>query len=309
MRILQINEALAEPLASGFASFERAFTYPLGGSRRFTICHSNDPSRFFRALGEGLSFLALDGERVVGCISGSIRTLLSPDNIEEKVLYVGDLKVATDVRVGRVLILLAQALFDWASPKTKMAFAIVMEGSNALPERYTGRLGIPRFDYQSEVSILRFDIWSIETVSGRTFKQTKGLAINQPSWRTPLGNVGLRSVDAPVQIHNSEGNASALLEDTELAKQLVDIESGPMRSAHLSAIDISSLSELGELCQKAIFVAHTQNKQHLFLSLPLRLSGPFLQSWRGPQPLVASARVYTHNINHQADWWVNTAEI
>src|SRR5258708_33004983 len=125
-------------LAQALAEFEEPFTYPLGPGKFFRITHGEDYTLFFRAMGDGICFVAEHDGRISGVLGTAVRRLWLPDGTERAAGYIGDLKIATDARGGRVLIRLARAAEAWLRPKVVAAFGVVMGGTSQTPNAYTG---------------------------------------------------------------------------------------------------------------------------------------------------------------------------
>ena len=50
---------------------------------------------------------------------------------------------------------LASAVLAWLDERTELAFGIVMDGTRATPEQYTGRLAMPGFTVLGKIVVLR----------------------------------------------------------------------------------------------------------------------------------------------------------
>src|SRR5437867_9963421 len=104
-----LREAPDDKLSAALAEFELQFTYPLGPGRTFRISHGDDYPRFFRAMGEAVSFVVTNQDCVLGTLGVAIRRLLLPDGFEPTVAYLGDLKVVPRARKSMVFLQLVGA--------------------------------------------------------------------------------------------------------------------------------------------------------------------------------------------------------
>ena len=143
--------------ASALARFERSFSYPLGPTGRFRIDHGEDYARFFHAMGEARCFVAEHAGKIGGVIAAAIRRVGLPDGTERDACYLGDLKIAPSLRGGRTLFELARNVRAWLPPSIVSAFAVVMDGTELTPDRYTGRAGLPALSPVSNIVIARLD--------------------------------------------------------------------------------------------------------------------------------------------------------
>ncbi|MDF1666250.1 MAG: hypothetical protein P1V97_31135, partial [Planctomycetota bacterium] len=96
-------------LQSALSQFELQFDYPLGESDRFRIDHSDDYSRFFRAMGRAAIFVDEEKGVVLGVLSCSRRRILDPEGNAIEAIYLCDLKVQDCPKKGRVLLRLLKA--------------------------------------------------------------------------------------------------------------------------------------------------------------------------------------------------------
>src|SRR5262249_22132357 len=142
-------------LAQAVDAFEEGFTYPLGPGRTFRISHGDDYPRFFRSMGRAAVFVAEREGEVLGVLAVALRRLLLPDGQERTVAYLGDVKVAPSARRSTVFFRLAGAAREWAGADASAAFGVVMDGTPVTPDRYTGRLGLPRFEVLGKVLVWR----------------------------------------------------------------------------------------------------------------------------------------------------------
>lgn len=134
LRLLHVRPGELGPWVEQLRALERDISYPLDdGRERFVLSHGAAYHPFFSAMGDAHFLLALDGERVVGCLAGVRKPIRTPGG-EVPAAYLGDLKVHRDWR-GRGLParLLARALAlsvgDWEALHWRFAFGAAMRGA------------------------------------------------------------------------------------------------------------------------------------------------------------------------------------
>jgi len=305
------------PLAAALQRFEQQFSYPLGAERRFRIDHRGDDHRFFAALGEAVLAVHTDGDCVAGLVGAALRTLVAPGGQERQVLYVGDLKLSPQVRGGRVLLRLLRLIQDWASPRTQAAYAIVMDGTTATPEAYTGRLGIPPFRALAQASLLwlrtdppvppRRDAMTVGTVDPEV-----GLVLFR---RLVMGfhhatgaYAALRSETTPSWLCTQDGRACAWLEDTRGAKRLAYLTGQEMRSAHLTccAVDVPAARDL---ISHALARARELGYEMLFVAVPSAEAALHQAAFAQQLLALAPMTVYAAGDWAPGPWLITSADI
>lgn len=315
MRIHAIS-APSNELGDALARFERQFTYPLGTGQSFRISHGEDYSSFFRSIGEGICFVAEEGGEILGTIGGAIRRLLFPDGKERDVLYLGDLKAAVRL-AGRTLLQLADAMFQWASPKVTAAYCVVMDGTRATPARYTGRFGIPAFEELGKVAVLRIEIDgraltpdACRDVYPATAADVDAcfVRLNQGRYAGLGGEPPLRSEMEPHWRILAEAKSCGRIEDTRRAKRLWVHDGAELLSAHLSSFAYESLAAGVQLVQAAIHEVRQRGFPALFLTVPVSDSKNFAIAM-GSNVVMVPATIYGTGFDAGGYWNINTAEI
>ena len=314
MKVHQISGPPSPALASALAEFEGHFIYPLGPGKYFRISHGEDYTRFFRAQGNGVCFIAEHQSRVVGALGTAIRQLWMPDGTEHPAAYFGDLKIAAEFRGGRVLAQMAKAADGWLRPQVGAGFGVVMGGTTLTPEAYTGRAGIPGFQELGRLAILRIsggdsqNQHSEQFLSGFQLSLACYRRLSVGRYACPTGSSEQRSKIAPLWLMNPDSSACGMLEDTRKAKLLFTGEGIEMLSAHLSCFAYGSVSEGAELIGVALSLAKNLGLPALFLSVPERDAPALCDSLHRYEVLAAPAIVYGTGLV-KADWNINTSEI
>ncbi|HWB73372.1 MAG TPA: GNAT family N-acetyltransferase [Nannocystaceae bacterium] len=288
-------------LAAALGAFERQFRYPLGPGRWFRIDHGDDYPRFFRAIGDAACFVARDGDEVLGTLGTARARLRAPDGSLHDVLYVGDLKVDPAARGGRALFELVRAARAWAEPWARAAFAVVMDGTAVTPGRYTGRLGIPRFEPLAQIVVLRIPARPGSRSSSTT------VASPRPAFALALADPGARSLVAP-RIVATRG-ASGRLDDTRCGKRLFADDDTELVSAHLGELAYDDVDSASELVRHACAVAAAEGFAALFVAFPPAAAHAVCDRLGDGAIVRAPATIWGTGLPHDCDWLVDTAAI
>lgn len=288
-------------LAAALADFERQFRYPLGPGRWFRIDHGEDYPRFFRAIGEAACFVARDGDEVLGTLGTARARLRDPDGDVRDVLYVGDLKVDPAARGGRALFELVAAARAWAEPWARAAFAVVMDGTAVTPARYTGRLGIPRFESLAQIVVLRIPARAGAPTTDRE------LALPRRAFALVLEDPRTRSVITPRVV--ATVGASGRLDDTRNGKRLFADDGDELSSAHLGALAYDDPDSAALLVERARAVAAAEGFAALFVAFPLADADAVCDRLGDSAIVRAPATIWGTGLPAGRDWLVDTAAI
>lgn len=300
-------------LARALEAFEPEFTYPLGTTERFHIAHGPDYPRFFRAMGEAACFVAEDRGRVMGTLAGVIRPLGLPDGSEQRAAYFGDLKMLAAARYGRVLYRVVKAAQAWAERSTDVAFSVVMDGTRATPDRYTGRVGLPEFVPVGKTILLRLPAaddgcdegYGADPFAGECLYRELSLG----RYCMLGGNPAERSEIMPRWLITPDGAACGRLEDTRRAKRLLTSGGSELISAHLSCFAFRTLEAgVNLLCDASRRTARL-GYPALFVALAESDARVVREALTTSEVTVAPATVYGVGLEPGAPWNVNTAEI
>jgi hypothetical protein len=317
MRIQVLSGRPDERLSKALQAFEQQFRYPLDQGW-FRIAHGDDYSAFYRSLGTATCIVAEDDQGIAGVCCAATRTLHRPGMPPQQVLYLGDLKVASKLRGGRVLWRLSEAMRA-CHPGIAAAYCIVMHGTARTPDFYTGRAGLPGFQAIGELRL-----WHLPAVlHGASSAVTDDVIAVSASTGEELfrqlsashcfcldGNPRQRSL-LPVQWWiSADGKACGRLEDTRAAKRLLRDNGEEMVSAHLSAFAYAApdsgerllramIQRTAEAAYPALFVALPDGEKNL----PMMLAHP-------PEGTVISgATIYGTALAGNVPWKIFTAEI
>lgn len=133
LRLVYVRPDALGPWVEQLQALERDISYPIDDGRdRFVISHGGAYHPFFSTMGEAHFLLALEGERVIGCVAGVRKPVQTPRG-EVMGVYLGDLKVHPDWRGRRVPArmmarALAISLGDWGALHWRFAFGAAMRG-------------------------------------------------------------------------------------------------------------------------------------------------------------------------------------
>ncbi len=319
MNVHAFDRTPGAALAQALAEFETAFAYPLGPERTFHISHGQDYPRFFRAMGgpgDSRCFVAEDHGRIAGVLGVAVRSLLRPDGSRVKAGYLGDLKVSVAARGGRTLYALSAAAEAWLEPRARVAFGVVMAGTAATPDQYSGRAGIPAFRKVGEVLVLR---WNCERSpeagrpadsfladASRVERTFQALSLGRYA---PLGaNPAERSATPPRWLLHPEGTACGCLEDTLRAKRLHASDGQEIVSAHLSSFAFRSPEAGADLLRIALRMAQGLGFPALFAAVTPADAPSLMNALPGVEVTQAPALVYGAGLEPD-EWNISTSEI
>jgi hypothetical protein len=315
MSVHPLAAALPSELARALERFEAQFRYPLGPGRFFRVDHGADYPRFFRAMGEGLCFVAERDGHVRGVIGAALRRLAVPNGDERPVLYLGDLKIDPSARGGRTLVQLGEAVRQWVAGRADAAFAVVMDGTPATPTRYTGRLGIPPFSELSKTLVLRLatarisldctDRWMTTAQQGESCYRR----LSAGRYACPGGDPAERSEMAPLWLMEPGGRACGRLEDTRRAKRLIADDGQELQSAHLSCFAYDDVRAGVELVRLALGHAARRGLPALFVAIAPSVAESFCRPLADTGPVLAPATIFGAGLPAGPLWNINTAEI
>lgn len=322
MRVIRGEKDSPPDLASGLEDLEGQFRYPLGQDHWFRISHGRDYSRFFRSMGTGACFVAMEGTKPVGVISAALRDLQLPDGTTACVAYIGDLKITNYSTKGWKLLQLARQLEAWARPTADSAYGVVMDGTRALPGSYSGRLGVPGFRQAGQIWVLRIlasdqptefnpeiRTASLEQVSALFSRRCQGRFCGLG------GTPRLRSRMEPVGLLGSFGEVCGILEDTREAKNLIADNGAEILSAHLSSFFYSNTRAGTVLILEALRLAKAAGFPALFTSCPEKLGPELVQAlkYHGLEVVIAPATIFAFGPATEkfpdAEWMIHTSEI
>ena len=315
MNLRALQAVPSADLARALAGFETQFKYPLGPCRSFRISHGSDYSRFFRAMGEGVCFVADREGQVLGTIGAAIRPLLWPEGHERRVLYLGDLKVAAAARGGRCLVKLVSAVRRWAGSKVDAAVSVVMDGTSATPIEYTGRFEIPTFRKLGTIMILRIGTTPSPNIRRDAWQtsQDYGAAcyreLSASRYASLGGNPAERSVTEPLWLTEPSGLACGRFEDTRKAKRLIGDDGVEMRSAHLSNFAFRDPRAAVDLLRVSLSIANEKGFPTLFTAVAEPDVEVFRPCMEGTEVVLAPATIYGTGVEPWPLWNINTSEI
>ncbi len=315
---MNVHTLAASPppeLARALGRFEEQFRYPLGPGRFFRIDHGEDYPRFFRAMGEGVCFVAEREGRILGVMGAALRRLALPGGEERRGVYFGDVKIAPPARGGRALPRLAAAAQQWVGARAAAALAVVMDGTLVTPTRYTGRLGIPPFAELGKIMVLRLPTSGtpVDPDDGWLTTGERGgacyLHLSAGRYACPGGNPAERSETEPLWLMEPGGRACGQLEDTRRAKRLIADDGVEMQSAHLSCFAYEDPGAGVELLQVALGHAARRGLPALFVAVAACEVKDFCRPLEGMGAVLAPATVYGAGLEPGPLWNINTAEI
>lgn len=311
-----LRSAPPPELTHALAAFEAQFTYPLGPGRTFRISHGDDYPRFFRAQGEGACFVMEQDGKVTGVLGAAIRRLLLPEGDEQVVAYIGDLKVDPAARKTWTYLRLAWAAYSWVSAHTTTGYGIVMDGTAATPDTYTGGIGIPAARKLANIMIWQFPCPANTPSTDDAILVTSADPVIACYRELSLGRHAAlgarpeeRSEMPPIWLLHPSGLACGLVEDTRRAKRLHADDGRELQSAHLSYFAFRTAAAGRELLDAAIGHASHWGHPALFVAVAEQDVDELAATLGGRERVEAPATVYGGGLADGSAWNINTAEI
>jgi hypothetical protein len=316
MMILKVFDAPQLALAQSLTTFEQQFIYPLGSDETFRIVHGEDYSRFLRSMGDACVFVVESNGTVLGTLGVTIRNLRFPNGEVQKVAYCCDLKLSPEARKGRVLWRLLGSARSWINDQCDKVFCVVMDGTQATPNFYSGRVGLEKLGAIANVGIFRIPCGEGRPnlkASVRVVSQCEGVHCFEELCRGRFAilqsNCVARSVMTSVWLALSDHSACGFLEDTRCAKCLFRADGEELVSVHLSCFAFRTLESGVSLIRQAVVLCAEQGIPALFISLAPDNVKSFLSVLKMPNVLEASATVYGYGFPSGFPWNINTAEV
>jgi hypothetical protein len=250
-------------------------------------------------------------------MAGAIRPLLQPNGETRPAVYIGDVKVDPGLRGSLLLLRLAQAMDAWARPHVDAAYGVVMDGTSVSPASYTGRVGIPAFLELGKVNVVRFPPSEIDpsldvnqwiAADARAGESCHAMLCG--GRHAPLGGTPTeRSSIPPTWLIHPDGLACGRIENTALAKRLIDSDGSEMHSAHLACFAWRTPAAGVALISAAREQVWRTKRQAMFVSVAAGDS-PAMDVALGSAPrVVAPATIYGVGLSKDAAWNINTSEI
>lgn len=287
MNVLRLDQNTARAVLEAVSHFEREFSYPLGGSMRFSISHGADYCLFYKSLGDSATFVIDRKGVILGAVSVSVRNLACTGR-RLRSAYVGDLKLLPEARKGFNLLRLVGAAESWVRSHhsdVQSAFGVVMDGTESTPDGYTGRAGIPPLQTGGHLSIFCLDLSEpVQAGQGKKLVQlsladdkfTATFAkLSRDSFVIESGQTAMRSRMAPLYLVATDGAACGCLEDTYEAKNLLLDNGGLLKAAHLTRFAFSSPQAGLDLVHIAAGEARFRGYEYLFFALDTKIASAF----------------------------------
>ena len=325
MIVKLLSHPICAAMAARLEQFERQFTYPLGPVDTFSISHGSDYLSFFAAMGPAMLLVAEDRREVAGTMVIVRRQLAVGNSGPEEagqplreVHYLCDLKVRPDVRHSSTLFRLLQSAADVIRPRHSHAcYAIVMSGTRAAPDAYSGRLGIPKFTTLAEVAVIRFMICTSSSVLPSTAVFSTTLQrfednlnrLQLGGLRATAGEPNLRSLIPVERFIHGDGSACGMLEDTRSGKRLYRGSGEEIVSAHLSRFGWTSAAAAADVLKFAAAKSRDRGYPALFCSMPLAKWSQLKPSVHDLEYQETSAKIYGYELPAELQWWIDTSEI
>ncbi|WP_239656858.1 GNAT family N-acetyltransferase [Mycobacterium riyadhense] len=325
MKIHMLQGPPLSDLARALDIFEEQFSYPLGPDSTFRISHGDDYTRFFRAMGEAVVFVAENDGQVLGTVAAALRSLMTPDGHEKNAVYLGDVKISPAARRGLTPLRLMRALLAEAAHRSRIEgiFSVLMDGTELpqTPEAYSrraARLGLPVLRAVGHITILRVptsQLTDATTQDGDPARSVSLAAVaelyrrlTQGHYAVPAGQPMMRSELPPAALMLSDDSACGLLEDTRRAK-LLYTAAGELRGAHLSNFAYRDPERGAALVKAALSLAAKHGNPELTFAIPVPDTAALVAHLCIPGTGVYQATVNGADLAAAERWSINTAEI
>jgi hypothetical protein len=317
MRIHAIDSLINPALAEAIDSFEKEFSYPLGPTNHFRISHAQNHSGFFQSMGKSQSLIVERDGIVYGAIGAALRTIYTPHGSSIKAAYIGDFKVSEQARGSSAAYRLLKETQQWILSATNYGFCIVMNGTANSPLKYTGRLGITKFELLGEVSILRISIKHVMDNKSWLVNQCNDASLLYKNliagrWSILSGVATMRSALQPQWFVSHNNSACGLVEDTRKTKKLFTLSNEEILSAHLSSFAYLSPFSGAEIIQMAMKYASQFGYKSIFVAVSVNDAPIFHKILSSYEITEAQASIFGNlpgSIISTRQWVVNTAEI
>ncbi len=324
MKIRCFTKTPPPEMARALIRFERQFRYPLGPGQFFTIAHGEDYPRFYRAMGEGASFVAERDGNILGAIGAARRRLALPGGGVKDIVYIGDAKVSPQKRGGRVLWRLIESVRHWAVQRAEAAYSVVMEGTPVPPTCYTGRLGVELFEKLAKIMILKIPTGKVSGAVLNDWECSAAdgwngyWALTQNAARCLGGKPAVRSAICPQWLAAPNREAVGLIEDTRRGKRLLLApprgsscagEGVEINASHLSHCAWSEAESGIALLRQALLRLKERGFGAMFAAVPLS-EAETIAAGLGLEAIVrAPAGIYGAGLDSGMLWNINTSEI
>lgn len=327
------------------SNFEAGFRYPLSPTEHFSISHGADYSLFYRSMGKSLVLAAEQDELPIATVAATIRELHSPSGNIHRCAYIGDLKYRKSTGASRQLLNLLLELQTWCIQKADSALAVVMGGTQKLPDSYSGRLGLREMKRLGTMHIYRIPIQSpascgqfkeaeliasaraqsIIDTSPRNFFSFKPIqngdsesectSLISPIWlgtNAPVSITAAGSSESP-----SGGSAVGCLQDTRKAKRLFREDGSEILNAHLTNFYFDSIDSAASIIESALESARENDFEALFLSVDIERSqqlSAVLEKFGATksEAIIYGAGVIAEeqfNDHSNRNWCINSSEV
>ena len=338
-------ESIESTDPNNISAFEAGFRYPLSPTEHFSISHGADYSLFYRSMGNSLVLAAEQDELPIATVAATIRELHSPCGTIQKCAYIGDLKYRKSTGASRKLLSLLLELQTWCIQNADSALAVVMGGTQNLPDSYSGRLGLRKMKRLGTMHIYRIPIQPL--ASCRQFKEAELIAsarahsIIDTSPRNfcsfkPIQNgdsesectslispiwLGTNAPGSTTDLDNGESPsgdcAIGCLQDTRKAKKLFREDGSEILNAHLTNFYFDSIDSAASIIESALESARDNNFEALFLSVDTERSQQLSAVLEKLGATKSEALIYgagviaeeQFNDHSNRNWCINSSEV
>ena len=316
MKIHELHEPPPPELARAMNEFEAQFPSPLGPHQTFRMEYQGGYLSHFSTMGDGGCWVAERDGRVVGYLGAANVRLWLPDGSERLATYVGEVKLAPEVRRGTLLYRLLRAFFDWSLPKTKALYSYVKHVTPIKPTEYTGRISMPSFEKAGEATLFRIPIR--RESAGKADERLvvtseKGAGcfrqLTRGRFARPCGDNKDRSEMEPLWLVTSNGFGCGRLEDRLKVCRVLLSDGSERRPAYLSSFAFSSASAGAEVIEAALRWAEQKGYHALYVDMPNRDVAALQQFLQSLEATGTPGAIFVSGLPTGAAWNINSSEL
>jgi hypothetical protein len=208
-----------------------------------------------------------------------------------------------------------RAALESLRPRVDAGFGVVMGGTRATPDAYTGRAGLPQFQAVGEIVAFRVPCENSpsESEDFRPVTPEEGEAcyreLSRGRFACPGGTPAERSQAEPVWLMLPDGSECGRLEDTRRAKRLFDDRGDEMVSAHLASFACRNGRDGAELIRAALRWASAAGFPALFVAVAGPDADGVGRALAPLAPVAAPATVFASGFPAGPAWHINSSEI
>lgn len=260
-----------QPLQDKLEAFEQQFHYPLGEKHWFSISHGEQYLDFYLAMGPAVCVVAENEDGVQGTICAVTRQIVHPNNKHsQSIVYVGDLKVSPSYRGSSVSYRLMKCLTKCYQGQSMPVMCVVMDGTKATPEQYTGRAGLLALQATRKIHVIQLAAKKVaQNHETSDLSLEEGFKLFSALETEPYFKAYQiqKRCEEPYFWVSENQEACGLFENTRAAKKLYLENNKEIKNAHLSYISFKTPESAKRLLETVSHIAYEKRYEAVFLGL------------------------------------------